>query len=212
MSPSGSGALVSRGHVLPAAVPGFEDIERYWDPHNEISAAKILPGEFYVTRSDELIVTVLGSCVSACIRDLRAGVGGMNHFMLPGGGADTSAAARYGAYAMETLLNELFKLGATKRNLEIKLTGGGRIGASRTDVGQWNIDFVRKFLTDEGLDAIVEDLGGRNPRKVLYFAKTGKLRVLKIRELHNDTLQRREQTYEARLKTSGSQGGDVELF
>ena len=92
------------------------------------------------------------------------------------------------------------------------LRGGGRIGASRTDVGQWNIDFVRKFLTDEGLDAIVEDLGGRNPRKVLYFAKTGKLRVLKIRELHNDTLQRREQTYEARLKTSGSQGGDVELF
>ena len=110
--------VVSRGHVLPAVVPGFETVDRYWDPLQKVSTAKILPGEFYVTRHDEQIVTVLGSCVSACMRDARAGVGGMNHFMLPAnadgtwGGMDlVSSATRYGNYAMEHMINDILKHG-----------------------------------------------------------------------------------------------------
>ena len=95
----------------------------YYDRTFDCDAAKILPGEFYFTGKDMLIVTVLGSCVSACIRDRVSGVGGMNHFMLPDGGADSenpvSASMRYGTYAMEVLINELLKAGAKRENMEV---------------------------------------------------------------------------------------------
>ncbi len=131
--------------------------------------AKILPGEYYVTRSEEVITTVLGSCISACIRDPSAQVGGMNHFMLP---EDSSSgdgnrwldpvaglATRYGSHAMESLINELMKLGASRSRFEIKLFGAGRILASVTDVGARNIAFVHEYLKTEGLRALAEDLG-----------------------------------------------------
>ena len=139
------------GSPKRAAVRGFEGIHRYWDPATEAWTAKILPGEYYVTREAEAVSTVLGSCISACIRDLETGVGGMNHFMLPedngsGGGswntADGGASTRYGLYAMESLINELLKLGARRERLEVKLFGGGRILPSMTDVGMRNIAFA----------------------------------------------------------------------
>ena len=106
---------------MPSTVRGFEHIRRHWDPALACWTAKILPGEYYVTRENEAITTVLGSCISACIRDPESGCGGMNHFMLPedsetGSGcwnkADGGASTRYGSYAMECLINELVKLGA----------------------------------------------------------------------------------------------------
>lgn len=212
MPVSSAETTLSRGHALPRSVVGFEKIERYWDPLAEISTAKILPGQFYVTREDEQIVTVLGSCVSACIRDASAGVGGMNHFMLPKGSEGEKAGARYGIFAMESLMNELFKLGASKQRLEIKLVGGGRIGSSQTDVGRWNIDFVKEFLDHEQLKSVGEDLGGRNPRKVVYLPRLGKVRVLRIEELPNDTLHRRERSYERRLEEDRRKGAAVEIF
>src|SRR5690606_35591093 len=134
---------------LSPALPGFEHISRYWDDQHGCVSAKILPGEFYVTRHDELLVTVLGSCVTACIRDRETGVGGMNHFMLAEGGDDlVGPSARYGVYAMEILINHLLKNGARRQNLEAKVFGGGRVLSSLAGamIGERNADFVIKYL------------------------------------------------------------------
>ena len=131
----------------------------YYDRTFDCEAAKILPGEYYFTNKDMLIVTVLGSCVSACIRDRVTGLGGMNHFMLPDGGGDAgspvSASARYGTYAMEILINDLLKAGARRENLEAKVFGGGAVlkGFTAINVGERNAAFVLQFSE-----------GGKNPR------------------------------------------------
>lgn len=205
---------------LPPALPGFARINRYWDPHEECFAAKILPGEYYVTLHGELVVTVLGSCVSACIRDRVFGVGGMNHFMLPseggaavkpGRGQSMDESARYGVYAMELLINEILKNGGRRENLEVKITGGGRMLANMSDIGKRNIDFVRQFLATEGLEISAEEVGDIFPRKVYYFPATGKVRVKKLRTMHNNTISSREHEYleELRKHTGDS---SVELF
>ena len=189
----------------------------YYDRTFDCDAAKILPGEFYFTNKDMLIVTVLGSCVSACIRDRISGVGGMNHFMLPdtGGDADNpvSASMRYGTYAMEVLINELLKAGAKRENLEAKVFCGGNVlrGFTAINVGERNAKFVLDYLKAERMRVIAEDLNDIYPRKVYFFPKTGKVLVKKLKVEHNDTLKRREQDYASRLKST-SVGGDVDLF
>lgn len=189
----------------------------YYDRTFDRDAAKILPGEYYYTGKDMLIVTVLGSCVSACIRDRVTGVGGMNHFMLPDGGGDAdspiSASARYGTYAMEILINDLLKAGAKRENLEAKVFGGGAVlrGFSCMNVGERNAQFVRDFLKVENIRVIAEDLNDIHPRKVYYFPRTGKVLVKKLKELNNNTLVNREQDYANRLQTN-KVAGDVELF
>lgn len=200
----------------PKCLSQFRHINRYWDREHQHWAAKILPGEYYVTHSpDEVIATTLGSCVSACVRDTRNGIGGMNHFMLPlqasaeHGWVD--AATRYGSYAMEHLINDILKQGGERRYLEVKLSGGGKIMANMTDVGRRNIEFIRHYLEVEGLPLTAEDLGDIYPRKVLYYPITGVMRVKKLRRLHNDTVIRREQAYRAELETQPD-AGDVELF
>lgn len=189
----------------------------YYDRTFDRDAAKILPGEYYYTGKDMLIVTVLGSCVSACIRDRVTGVGGMNHFMLPDGGGDAdspiSASARYGTYAMEILINDLLKAGARRENLEAKVFGGGNVlsGFTSINVGERNAQFVRNFLKVENIRIVAEDLNDIHPRKVYYFPRTGKVLVKKLRQLNNNTLVNREQDYANRLQ-SGGVSGDVELF
>ena len=189
----------------------------YYDRTFDCDAAKILPGEFYFTNKDMLIVTVLGSCVSACIRDRVSGVGGMNHFMLPdtGGDADNpvSASMRYGTYAMAVLINELLKAGAKRENMEAKVFGGGNVlrGFTAINVGERNAKFVLDYLKAERMRVIAEDLNDIYPRKVYFFPKTGKVLVKKLKVEHNDTLKRREQDYASRLKST-SVGGDVDLF
>src|SRR3546814_1960383 len=100
---------------------------RYRDRDLGNDAIKILPGEFQVTSEDIVLVTLLGSCVSACLRDPLAGVGGINHLMLPEAEALGSSSARYGAYAMAVLINELLKRGARRERLEAKVFGGGKV-------------------------------------------------------------------------------------
>lgn len=204
------------GHVQPPALRGFEHIRRYWDNSLRHFAAKILPGEFYVTQHDEAVITSLGSCVSACIRDRVFAIGGMNHFMLPEAGSNAEAhagdlteAARYGSFAMEQLINEILKAGGRRENLEIKLTGGGRVLANMTtDIGGKNIRFVKEYLHNEGLAAIGEDLGGTWPRRVVYFPATGKVRVKKMgsREVISQ-----EQAYQEQISHTHIEG-DIELF
>ncbi|MBC3916266.1 chemoreceptor glutamine deamidase CheD [Undibacterium sp. CY18W] len=189
----------------------------YYDRTFDCDAAKILPGEFYFTNKDMLIVTVLGSCVSACIRDRVSGVGGMNHFMLPDSGGDAdnpvSASMRYGTYAMEVLINELLKAGAKRENMEAKVFGGGNVlrGFTAINVGERNAKFVLDYLRAERMRVIAEDLNDIYPRKVYFFPKTGKVLVKKLKVEHNDTLRRREQDYASRLKTTAV-GGEVDLF
>jgi len=189
----------------------------YYDRTFDCDAAKILPGEFYFTNKDMLIVTVLGSCVSACIRDRVSGVGGMNHFMLPdtGGDADNpvSASMRYGTYAMEVLINELLKAGAKRENMEAKVFGGGNVlrGFTAINVGERNAKFVLDYLRAERMRVIAEDLNDIYPRKVYFFPRTGKVLVKKLKVEHNDTLRKREQDYASRLVTKPV-GGEVDLF
>lgn len=190
----------------------------YFDRTFDCEAAKISPGEYYYTNRDMLIVTVLGSCVSACIRDSVSGIGGMNHFMLPdGGSADrdspVSESMRYGTYAMEVLINQLLKNGARRENLEAKIFGGGNVLRSFTtnNVGDRNAAFVKKFLKDEGIRVTGEDLLDVFPRKVYYFPKTGKVLVKKLKQLNNYTLVKREEAYASKLKTNDV-GGDIDLF
>ena len=188
----------------------------YYDRSFDLDAAKILPGEFYYTPKNMVIVTVLGSCVSACIRDRVSGIGGMNHFMLPSDGGEggiMSASMRYGTYAMEILINELLKAGAKRENLEAKVFGGGHVlqGFIAINVGERNSQFVKDYLKTEGIRIVAEDLEDVYPRKVYYFPRTGKVLVKKLRQVHNNTIANREQDYAHRLSAKPI-SGEIELF
>jgi len=190
----------------------------YYDRTFDCEAAKISPGEYYYTDKNMLIVTVLGSCVSACIRDTVTGIGGMNHFMLPDSAkADldgpVSESMRYGTYAMEVLINQLLRNGARREHLEAKIFGGGNVLRSFTtnNVGDRNADFVKKYLKEEGIRVTGEDLKDIYPRKVYFFPKTGKVLVKKLKQLNNYTLVKREEAYSSKLKTNDV-AGKVDLF
>lgn len=190
-------------NFMPPLV-GFETIKRFWDKRRNVIIAKILPGEFYVSTSSEIISTVLGSCISACIWDEVNGVGGMNHFLLPQKNTSqqedwhhaNSYTARYGNWAMEYLVNEIIKHGGTRNNLKAKVFGGGKIIHTMTsDVGNGNVEFVMKYLKLENIPIVANDTGGPWPRKVMFDPLTGRAQIKKLRSMHNDTVQRRERQY-----------------
>jgi chemotaxis protein CheD len=186
----------------------------YYDRVFKYDAVKILPGEYYIASEDMVLVTVLGSCVTACIRDRESGMGGMNHFMLAEGADDlVSASARYGVYAMEILINHLLKLGARRSNLEAKVFGGGRVLSSLSGamIGERNADFVIRYLQTEQIPVLARDLLDVFPRKVYFVPQTGRVLVKRLTSLHNDTLARREREYAERLNGAPIAGA-VELF
>lgn len=191
---------------------------RYFDRYFQSEAVKILPGEFYATSQGNLIVTVLGSCVAVCLRDPISQVGGMNHFLLPSDESShergyLSDSARYGTYAMEVLINQLLKLGASRYRLEAKVFGGGNVlqGMLVNNIGQRNAEFVLEFLRQEKIPILAKDLLDIYPRKVFFFADTGQVLVKKIKELHNTTILDRESEYRMRIKQL-PKGGNVDLF
>ena len=204
---------------LPKVLPGFENIKRAWNSSYESVAARLLPGEYFVTMHDEAVYTTLGSCISACIRDRVTGIGGMNHFMLPLSSdsssswkaADNSASTRYGNFAMEHLINDILKNGGKRQNLEAKIFGGGRIIANMTDVGLRNIAFARDYLETEGLKITSEDVGDNFPRMVVYFPASGKVKVKRLRSLHNNTIVEMETKYLSTIEQKPV-SGDIELF
>ena len=206
-------------HPLPA-LPQFAHVQRYWDQALGCYVARVLPGEYFVTCNTEAVSTVLGSCVSACIRDTRLNVGGMNLFMLPldasnGGsawGEAVSSATRYGNVAMERLINEILKLGGRRQDLEIKLVGGGRVLSDMTtDIGARNIEFVRHFMEQEGFRVLNEDLGDTFARRVIYFPQSGRMRVRKLVSGRDEILVAQERAYRQRLHTAPIEG-EIELF
>ena len=199
---------------------GYEEIlspHLYFDREHNTEAAKILPGEYYATARNMVLVTVLGSCVCACIRDKVNGIGGMNHFMLPHSGQDRNnplgASARYGTYAMEILINQLLKMGAKRNNFEAKVFGGASVlrGFTVNNVGERNAEFVTQFLKTEKIPVVAQDMLDVNPRKVYYFPATGLVRVKNLKQVHNDTIISREAEYNTRLQYARLEG-DVELF
>jgi chemotaxis protein CheD len=192
---------------------------RFYDSASSSWLVKVYPGEFYVTsKPDETLVTVLGSCVSACIRDPKTGFGGMNHFMLAEDqdgkwGAEVMS-TRYGNYAMEKLINELVKAGCPRERMEIKVFGGGNVIESRQAVGTKNAEFVLRYLSDEGLKCTAQDLGGDFPRRIQYSPVTGKV----VRKLLGRTdatpIMHDESEYMRNLTSQPTHGraGEITLF
>ena len=192
---------------------------RYFDPYFKIDSAKILPGEYYATNKDMALVTVLGSCVSACLRDRDSGIGGMNHFMLPDEGkligthGNISAGGRYGVHAMELLINQILKLGGRRDRLEAKVFGGGNVlqGFMLSNVGQQNAEFIVEYVNIERIPIVARDLLDVWPRKIYFFPRSGKVMVKRLRKINNDTIVLRERDYGARLFHAPVEGG-AEIF
>jgi len=192
---------------------------RFYDSAQAAWVVKVLPGEFYVTADpDEVLVTVLGSCVSACIRDPVTKVGGMNHFMLVqnksgGSGAwgNELESARFGYFAMEKLINGMLKRGCTRERMEIKVFGGANVTTAKNEIGTENGEFVLRYLKTEGLGCAAQDLGGTYPRRIIYFPMTGKVvrRLLTGRD--QDSALREETDYATTLVTR-KPAANVELF
>lgn len=182
----------------------------------------IYPGEFHVSSRD-VIATVLGSCISVCIRDTKTGIAGMNHFMLPGDVRSEdmffSASTKYGMFAMEQLINEMLKKDSSKRDFEAKVFGGGHVlNFRKTDgnVPESNIEFVRAFLRMEQIPVAREDVGGYTGRKILFFPDTGKVLLKRLKTTVNSGIIRAEQSYKTRLFREKERllekGGDLTLF
>ncbi len=214
---------------LPRCLPGFEHVIRRWDHKQNRVLVKVKPGELYVTESNEMMMTLLGSCISVCIRDKRVGVAGMNHFLLPEkgehmagdvskagtGASGISSAARYGNWSMEFLINEILKLGGKKEHFEVKIFGGGAVldSMSSFNIGDENIHFVEDYLSREGLHCIGKDVGGALPRKILFFPETGVVKVKKLREEQHDHVKSEELKYVKTLRQDGgSSATNIELF
>jgi len=190
---------------------------RYRDPRFDAIAVKVFPGEHFVTENpDEMLVTILGSCVTACIRDPLSGVGGMNHFMLPeamGGGWDTaSGSMRYGNVAMERLINDILARGGIRQRLEIKVFGGGNVMKGATsNIGHRNADFVETYLGAENLPIAAHHLRGSLPRRVHYFPSTGRVMLLELQRTEEEAVVRSEGLYKSKILIEPI-AGSAELF
>ena len=184
----------------------------FHDHHFKVDTVKVLPGEYYVSQDDLMVMTVLGSCIAACIWDPKIRVGGMNHFMLPEGGGDTSG--RYGSYAMELLINEMIKLGARRETMQAKVFGGGQVMHSFTtmNVGERNTQFVLDYLQTERIAIISKDVLDIHPRKVCYFPATGKAMVKRLAHSHPETLETQERKASATVVAKSAVSGSVDLF
>lgn len=184
---------------MSAAIAGSLASHHYYDRDFGRMAVKLLPSEHYITTTDTVLVTVLGSCVAACLHDPQAGVAGMNHFMLPedgdAGGRDHAAAMKYGAYAMDVLVRELIQAGARRERLQAKVFGGAAVLANMTtlNVGDRNADFVLRYLKTERIGVYAEDLRGQHARRVCFMPDTGKVVVRKLRaQTDVQSIQREE--------------------
>ncbi len=198
----------------------------YWDSRFKRTAIKLLPGDFFICQDEEMIVTVLGSCISVCVYETRLKIGGMNHFMLPEIKKESASlkykkkhvndecddkasaiyqntnSARYGNTAMELLINEIIKLGGDRRNLTAKVFGGGSVTRSSIDIGLKNINFIIEYLKEEGIPITNQDVGGKLPRKVYFIPSINEVYVKKIRNIHNNTISNREDSYRKVLNQS----------
>lgn len=185
----------------------------YADHHFQYDAVKVLPGEYYVSNEELVIMTVLGSCIAACIWDGRARAGGMNHFMLPDGDS-ADGFGRYGSYAMELLINEMLKKGARRETMQAKVFGGAQVMAGFTtmNVGERNTKFVLDYLATERIPVVSQDVLDIHPRKVCFFPVTGKALVKRLAHSHPETLAVEERKGNAATVAKSTSGGSIDLF
>ena len=182
----------------------------WFDPHFKAEAVKVLPGEYFVDAEDISIMTTLGSCIAACLWDRQARIGGLNHFLLPDG---DDGSGRYGSYAMELLINEMMKRGASRGSLEAKVFGGGQVieGMSQLNVGERNTRFVLDYLRCERIPVVGKDVLDIYPRKVCFLPASGKAMVKRLAPTRRDTLLAQERRA-AQQAAPAAAGGSVDLF
>jgi chemotaxis protein CheD len=186
-----------------------EGLRRFLNPQDGHWHVQLMQGDTYVTGEEsELLTTILGSCVAACIRDPEIGVGGMNHFLLPEGSGDDRSARRFGVNAMEMLINGILGRGGNRNRLEAKLFGGANVIAAMSSVGSRNAAFAKQFLADEGIAVIGGSLGGISPRRIQYWPASGRARQLEVSTDPAALLEREI----AEAKVPSQEADDVELF
>ena len=188
-----------------------QEANSYFDARFVRQAVKILPGEYFATSNDTLMVTVVGSCISTCLMDLHNGVTGINNFLLPsdkGAESELCEASRYGMYAMELLINQMLKLGADKRQMQAKIFGGSNVvsAVSLTNSGQANAEFVTSYLRRENIPIIASDLLEDYARKIYFFPDTGEVLVKRIKKFNNSTIMDRESAYRMKLRERPDEG------
>ena len=183
----------------------------FWDANFKNDAVKVLPGEFFVSDENMLIVTTLGSCIVACLWDRERRIGGMNHFMLPEGQGDSG---RYGSYAMELLINQLMKRGASRTSLEAKVFGGGSVIATMTslNVGERNTQFVFDYLRTERIPVVSKDVLDTCPRKVCMMPASGTVLMKRLAPNNADALVAQERAAAEKAAPQATAGGSVDLF
>jgi chemotaxis protein CheD len=220
-------AVPVRAAAAPAAATRLERLKSqprrpgeasffWYETQFRSEAVKVLPGEYFVHREDLLIMTTLGSCIAACLWDRNAGVGGMNHFMLPDG-ADKdagSAGGRYGSFAMELLINEMLKQGAQRGSIEAKVFGGGQVisGMNSMNVGERNTRFVLDYLKAERIPVVSKDVLDIYPRKVCFLPASGKAMVKRLASANHEALLALERDAAQKAAPTAGGGGSVDLF
>lgn len=208
----GPGARSARLAQLRAAPRRPGEASFFWfDNHFANEAVKVLPGEYFVHASDILIMTTLGSCIAVCLWDGGRRIGGLNHFMLPDGVGNDG---RYGSYAMELLINEMMRQGASRHALEAKVFGGAQViaGMDTVNIGQRNTDFVLEYLRTERIPVVSRDVLDIHPRKVCFMPDTGRVVVKRLRSNDAGTLLRQERMAAERAAPVADTGGSIELF
>ena len=213
----------------PGAVPGRLERLRaaprkpgeasffFYDAHFGNEAVKVLPGEFFVADEDLLVLTTLGSCIAACLWDREKRVGGMNHFLLPDTGSDSGGASdsgRYGNVAMDLLIGEMVKRGATRSTMEAKVFGGGAVisGMNTINIGERNTAFVLDYLRTERIPVVSKDVLDIYPRKVCFLPASGKAMVKRLASANTEALAAQERAAATRAAQITAGGGTFDLF
>jgi chemotaxis protein CheD len=193
--------------VVPAPLAGG-----YFDAALQTQAIRLLPADYVVTDRPVALVTLLGSCVAACLHDPALALGGMNHFMLPGGDVNDATSARYGVNAMELLINDMLKRGARRQRLQAKVFGGGNVlsGFHSDPIGTRNAGFVIDYLAAEKIPVLASDLGDNQARKVGFFVQTGRTFVKRLPPTRDDVVDAERALYGRLARAPAS--GTVELF
>jgi len=204
---------VDRRRADPLLQPG---VRQHVDAATGMKMIKVGPGDYHVTAAaDEMLVTILGSCVSVCVRDPLLCIGGMNHFLLPesesGHWGGVSATTRYGNHAMETLINDIVAMGGVRGRFEVKIFGGGHVIESSIAIGQKNVEFAERYLANEGMTVVAKHVGGPHPRRIHYFPQTGKVQMLLLRRATDVAVFEQERDYQRKIAARPVEGS-VDLF
>ena len=191
-----------------------DEVMRYFDSRFQVTAAKLLPTQYLAVDDNTALTTTLGSCVAACLRDPVLKIGGMNHFLLPEGNVGDGAPARYGSYAMELLINEMMKQGASRSTMEAKVFGGGQVieGMNSMNIGERNTAFVVDYLKTERIPIVSKDVLGNHPRKVCFLPRSGKAMVKRLAASNPAALVAQDRAAAQQAAPQSTCGGSVDLF